>query len=315
MGKTSLVSAASDPTAVDVFVATGHCLPLSNEVSLLPLVDILQEIYEYDDGQWVERGVGGSPDHVRNWSGDYYPRSRRRRPRSRPTPAHLLLSGDRHHVEEPAIPTAVGAADRGPALGRPHHARPARTHAWLADPRFGVGTWRTEDSATSARGRRVADQGSPASHCDRGRAHATHAVRRPPSSLRCSMVTNPTAAEVETIHARSLGLPLFTEQLAAHAGHADELPSLLEDLLSQRCPGSARRRGWWPGSSALRTGRCPSRSLPRRSRSHPGNRRGHCTSSATNGSWLRPAPARGPAATPAPCRGGAQPTADRREGV
>ena len=128
MGKTSLVSAASDPTAVDVFVATGHCLPLSIDVSLLPLVDILQETYEYDDGRWVEQALAECPTYVQNLVGRLLPEvatTPSRAPARYPSPAALR---DRQHVEEPAVPTAVGTADRGPALGRPCDSRPAGAH-------------------------------------------------------------------------------------------------------------------------------------------------------------------------------------------
>ena len=39
--------------SADTFVATGHCLPLSTEVPLMPVVDALRTIHDVDDGRVV----------------------------------------------------------------------------------------------------------------------------------------------------------------------------------------------------------------------------------------------------------------------
>ncbi len=236
MGKTSLVSAASDPTAVDVFVATGHCLPLSNEVSLLPLVDILQETYEYDDGHWVEQALAECPAYVQNLVGRLLPEVATTPMELPPGTPHLLLS-------------AIGSALKSLRSQRRlalliedlHWADPATLdlleHMVARGPEVAViGTWRTEDSSISAEA-----------------VEWLTRVRRLPTVTEVELAPltreetaeqlalldghEPEADVVETIHERSLGLPLFTEQLAAHTGHGGELPSLLENLLAQRLSG------------------------------------------------------------------------------
>ncbi len=236
MGKTSLVSAASDPMAVDVFVATGHCLPLSNEVSLLPLVDILQETYEYDDGHWVEQALAECHAYVQHLVGRLLPEVATTPTELPPDTPHLLLS-------------AIGSTLKSLRSQRPlalliedlHWADPATLdlleHMVARGPEVAViGTWRTEDSATSAEA-----------------VEWLTRVRRLPTVTEVELAPltreetaeqlalleghEPEADVVETIHERSLGLPLFTEQLAAHTGHGGELPSLLENLLAQRLSG------------------------------------------------------------------------------
>src|SRR4051794_32069278 len=85
MGKTRLVDVAAD-SATDVFVARGACLPLSTQVPLLAvgltgdqqqagtrvemmphggqLTDILQSVYEVDQGQWFKEALAGCPPYV-----------------------------------------------------------------------------------------------------------------------------------------------------------------------------------------------------------------------------------------------------------
>ena len=62
IGKTTLVSAAAEQD--DGFVATGHCLPLSTEVPLLPIADTLQSVYDADGGRWLGRALAACPDYA-----------------------------------------------------------------------------------------------------------------------------------------------------------------------------------------------------------------------------------------------------------
>ena len=59
IGKTRLVDVAAAQS--DVFVATGHCLPLSTEVPLLPLADALRALLHTDDGQWFKEAAARLP--------------------------------------------------------------------------------------------------------------------------------------------------------------------------------------------------------------------------------------------------------------
>ncbi|WP_127480005.1 ATP-binding protein [Nocardioides pantholopis] len=239
MGKTLLVSTASEPAASDVFVATGHCLPLSTEVSLLPMADILQEVYDCDDGSWIESVLAVSPDHVRALVGRLLPQVS-----TAQTEQTALLPDSRH-----LLLWAIGATLNGLRSRRPFALLVEDLH-W-ADPTTRdlvehlvargtevslVGTWRTEDSTTSTEA-----------------AEWLTRIRRLPTVTELPLVPltreetaqqlalldgrEPTAEALTSIHGRSLGLPLFTEQLAAHAHDGRDLPSLLETLLSQRLSG------------------------------------------------------------------------------
>ena len=48
----------------DVFAATGHCLPLSTEVPLLPIADCLRSVHEADGGEWFGEAVATCPPYV-----------------------------------------------------------------------------------------------------------------------------------------------------------------------------------------------------------------------------------------------------------
>nr|WP_227466683.1 AAA family ATPase [Nocardioides dongkuii] len=239
LGKTRLVSTACEPAASDVFVATGHCLPLSTEVSLLPMADVLQEVYAYDDGSWIESVLAESPDHVRALVGRLLPHV------STTQTAQTELLPDSRHL----LLWAIGATLNRLRSHRPlalliedlHWADPATRdlveHLVARGPEVPlVGTWRTEDPTTSpeavewlTRIRRLSTvtelQLAPLTREETAQQLALLDGREP------------TADALTSIHERSLGLPLFTEQLAAHASDGRDLPSLLETLLSQRLSG------------------------------------------------------------------------------
>ena len=71
IGKTTLVSAAAE--SVDIFVAVGHCLQLSREVPLLPVVDALRALLDVDDGQWMKECMADFPVFVRTYLGRLLP--------------------------------------------------------------------------------------------------------------------------------------------------------------------------------------------------------------------------------------------------
>ncbi len=63
IGKTTLISAAVDSAAV--LVATGHCLPLSTALPLLPIADALRSTRAVDDGTWFDQALDSCPAYVR----------------------------------------------------------------------------------------------------------------------------------------------------------------------------------------------------------------------------------------------------------
>ena len=238
IGKTRLVTTAAARTTADTFVAVGHCLPLSTEVELLPVSDVLRSVHAADDGQWVRDALTGSAPYVaesllhllpdlgspapRPHLSDHWARQRlfaavdtvlTRLAELRP---FAVLLEDLHWADSTTLDLVehVLAGGPGPPL---------------------LGTWRPQDTAT----RRDAT------------AWATR-VRRMPSvqTLALQPLTREQTAEqlallgrredsdyADRIHRRSQGQPLFTEQLAAHASDDEGLPELLADLFDQRLSG------------------------------------------------------------------------------
>src|SRR4051794_6826125 len=64
MGKTHLVGTASTLVAGSTFVAAGSCLPLSSQVPLLPVTDLLRATHEADAGQWLKDALADCPPYV-----------------------------------------------------------------------------------------------------------------------------------------------------------------------------------------------------------------------------------------------------------
>lgn len=64
MGKTRLVRTASALVAGSTFVASGSCLPLSSQVPLLPVADVLRATYDVDGGRWLKEAVTDCAPYV-----------------------------------------------------------------------------------------------------------------------------------------------------------------------------------------------------------------------------------------------------------
>jgi len=65
VGKTRLVTVAADLAGhADVTVLTGWCLPLSKGLPFLPVVDVLREVGELDEGRLVKSVLGECPSFV-----------------------------------------------------------------------------------------------------------------------------------------------------------------------------------------------------------------------------------------------------------
>ena len=63
MGKTKVVTTAVDTS--DCFVVIGHCLPLSMQVPLMPIADLLLAVHDADGGQRLEGALSAAPAYVR----------------------------------------------------------------------------------------------------------------------------------------------------------------------------------------------------------------------------------------------------------
>ena len=229
IGKTALVTAAV--TGAETYVATGACRPLSTEVPLLPVTDLLRQVRQ-EHPTWFDPVMAGCPAYVRVSLAEILPELafedtvevseewarqrlfnaiealisalREQRPLA-------LLVEDAHWADSTTL-------DLLELLGT--HQCPMVVTVRTDDPEVGDGVvdWLT-------RVRRLPGAAS---------------MVLPPLSLaettqQLALLSGTTLApeEVERIHVRSLGQPLFTEQLALHPDDRP-MPGLLADLLRRR---------------------------------------------------------------------------------
>ena len=238
MGKSSVVFAAI--AGIDTVVAVGHCLPLSTQVPLLPIADVLREVHSMDGGTWLEEALAGASPYVAESLGLLLPELER-------SGGSTWYGNDAWSRRR--LFTAVDAALTGLSATRPLAILLEDLH-WADDATLDLvehlvttghgpavtGTWRLDDPTTApekveweARVRRLAatttlDLG-PLSREGTGEQLALLALEPPSVEL------------VDRIHRRTLGQPLFTEQLAAQIDDEQPFPRLLGDLLDQRLDG------------------------------------------------------------------------------
>ena len=134
IGKTRLVDTAAGSWRAQssIFVARGACRPLSTQVPLLPVTDVLRAVYRVDDGQWFKEGLAECPMYVRA--------SLRRLLPELDEPGTAAVPDDDWWRQQlfSAVGTTLAAladvaaargARRGPALGRRDDPGPARAPA------------------------------------------------------------------------------------------------------------------------------------------------------------------------------------------
>ena len=233
IGKTTLVGAAA--ASVDTVVAVGHCLQLSSEVPLLPVVDVLRGLYLIDDGLWMTEGLADCAPYVRASVSRLLPELQEDAlapPQDDPWGLERLFA-------------SIGALLRAMSATRSlavhvedcHWADRSTldllTHLMTRPSDFPlVVTWRSNDPDV------------PAGHSEwlsRARwATGVASVDLGPMSLgetaqllRLLMGSELDGDAVELIHVRSQGLPLYTAQLATTAPDAG-LPRHLAELLDRR---------------------------------------------------------------------------------
>ena len=233
IGKTTLVSAAAE--SVDTFVAVGHCLQLSREVPLLPVVDALRALLDVEDGQWMKESLADCPVFVRTSLGRLLPEldAAETGPRSDDpwgleklfasiTNVLGALAATRHlalHIED------CHWADRSTL--------DLLAHLAIAPPQVPlVLTWRSADPDVSSDhtewlSRVRWTSGVPA--VDLGPLMLEETAQQ----LRLLRGSSVDADVVERVQARSQGIPLYTAQLAS-APYDAELPQHLADLLDRR---------------------------------------------------------------------------------
>ncbi len=231
IGKTTLVTAAARGT--DVVVARGSCLPLSTEIPLLPVADCLRSAHEADAARFV-RLVGACPPFVASTVSSLVPELAAGDDGPARTDDRVLLFS--------AIATVLRAmADAGRTVlvvEDLHWADPATLDllehlVGRTSPVPVVGTWRSGDPATPGPVREWLER---VRRLRETTVLALGALSRDETAHQLALL-GVAGAEVDAIHERSCGQPLFTEQLAAHLDDGTGLPDLLADLLDRRLVG------------------------------------------------------------------------------
>ena len=232
IGKTTVVTTSA--AGADAFVAVGACRPLSSSVPLLPIADLLRHVLR-ENPAWVTDALAVRPAYVGESLNQLLP--------------ELGTAGTRRLSDEWARPQLFTAIAELLAALREHRSIGVfiEDGHW-ADPTtldvlelLGsktvplVITWRTDDPDAS---RLHADWLSRARRLPGATTLALGPLTPDETACQLALLTGrePTPPEVERIHARSLGQPLFTEQLALHPDD-QPLPELLADLLLRRLRG------------------------------------------------------------------------------
>jgi tetratricopeptide (TPR) repeat protein len=236
LGKTRLVSTAV-AAVPDVFVAAGSCLPLSTDVPLLPIGDLLRAAYDVDAGQWLEKSFGECAAYVPGSLSRLLPELA---PWAETDPDTDGWARERLFAAVGATLKALAVHRRLGLLVEDLHWADASTldlveHLLCRSTGVPiVGTFRLDDPATAPRTEewrlrimRLAQvttlELGPLSRDDTAEQLALLLGRPADRSL------------VDRIHRRAQGQPLFAEQLLARSGEDDQpLPRLLSDLLDQR---------------------------------------------------------------------------------
>lgn len=238
IGKTTLVNAVTG--TVDTFVAAGHCRPLSTEVPLLPIVDALNVVHDVEQGAWFTKALAGLPSFVPQALARLLPQldgHTHHADLDEFAPHHLITSVENALVRLAEVrPLALVLEDL-------HWADPATLDLLehlvaRSVPVPVVGSWRTDDQAATQTSSNWLER-----VC---RSPAVLTVRLGPLSRaetaeQLALLGTRLSDQLDSIHSRTLGHPLFTEQLAAHLGGDSELPYVLADLLDRRIDGLSNR--------------------------------------------------------------------------
>ena len=244
IGKTALVTAAA--ARAETFVAIGACRPLSTEVPLLPVSDLLRQVCR-EHSTWFDQALAAGPAYVGGalgqilpeLAGDEVPPVSAEWARQRLFNAvDALLSALREHrplalLVEDAHWADGTTLDLLELLGS--NSCPLVVTVRTDDPDVGesFANWLT-------RARRLNGATSL--------ALVPLTLAETAQQLALLRGHEPEPEDVARIHARSLGQPLFTEQLALHPDDRP-LPDVLADLLLRRLRGLSS--GGWAVGRAL----------------------------------------------------------------
>lgn len=236
IGKTTLVEAAT--ANAEVFVASGHCLPLSTEVPFLPVVEALRSILDREDGQWLKEALAECPDYVASTLAGLLPELESD---TGPLMQSNPSGRQRLFVSIASVLRSLASTGRLGLVVEDLHWADTGTLDFLeyllsGPQRLAVlGTWRVDDVSTAV------------GHLDWFERMTRSATVRQLELLPFS--EDETAEQLRLlgvdlddgraahVHGRTGGQPLFTEQLAAHLEDEEPLPRLLRDLLDRRFAG------------------------------------------------------------------------------
>ena len=238
----------------DAFVATGHCLPLSTEVPLLPFADCLRSVHDADDGDGsteARRRPARPTSHSRlracsrSWR-----RDARHRPRGRAaSPVHRRRRGP-PGARAQRRPLAVLLEDLHWAdvatldllehlLGRGRPRAPS------------LGAWRTEDDSVPPSQRRLVRRECVACLPSRRSTLARSPATRPPSSLPAARRGRAGAGRPHP-RPQPRGSP-SSPSSSPPTRRPTGLPALLADLLDRRLDQSPTPLGRAPHPRCRRT--------------------------------------------------------------
>jgi tetratricopeptide (TPR) repeat protein len=239
IGKSRLVGTAAELEHERVFVAPGSCLPLSTEVPLLPVADVLHAVHAVDDGQWVKEALTRCAPYVSASLTHLLPELETME--AGPDPSDDWARQRLFNAVERALSALAGLRPFAILVEDLHWADPAThdllEHLLVRGPGVPVlGTWRSADPDTGpdavdwfARVRRLPDvevlELSALSRDETG------------EQLALLLPGHVTPDLVERVHRRTGGHPLFTEHLAADTTGTGDMPRLLAEVLDRRLQG------------------------------------------------------------------------------
>jgi hypothetical protein len=236
MGKTALVESAS--ADVDCFVARGHCLPLSTEVPMLPIVDALRSLLDSDDGRWLNEAVAGCPGYVGSALAELLPELAAA---AEPIRQRDTTGRQRLFVSIASLLRSLASSHPLGLLVEDLHWADTGTldlleHLLTTPQRLAVvGTWRVEDVTTDAG---HVEWFARMTRLSKVRQLELLPLSEGETREQLSLLGVDLRDDLATrVHRRTRGQPLFTEQLAAHLEDDAPLPRLLRDLLDQRFAG------------------------------------------------------------------------------
>lgn len=253
IGKTRLSTTAERLATFGTVVVRANCLPLSSEVPLLPVAELLRTVYQHDAGQSLKEALA---DCAR-----YVPRAIARLVPEIADSPDSLRDAD-HGWERQWLFAALGATFA--ALGSQgrwalvvedlHWADSATPDLveHLVTPTAGpgipiVGTYRTEDPDTPTQTTDWFGRMRRLPHVD---VHTLRPLSTDETAEQMRLLGHSGDPEVVAqIQRRAEGNPLFAEQLAAHTSPDQVLPTVLGDLLDRRLDGLDA--GSWPLARTL----------------------------------------------------------------